>query len=276
LNLPDDSITVKTRWMVLPKNQCRNLPVWDYKVDRNLVPDLDGFSSIFWPNAVQVCESATAIRIPNIPEVSLARFFSIPLSTFSSTELSLLNAEWEKAQAFKKPGIATPEKADSGGLALAVGFHFTTREMPDWFWATLWWHPSPEQAPFGHDRPARRFQDTRWLNYLLDISVDMDWPEEGNAQPNSVFNPYLELQLRDGNKSNCMTCHARAFWRADSMTCKTPLLDYLPFGGYITWSKHDFLKCPEPRQNDTPNPGFDPATKLFVDFVWSLATPLTP
>jgi hypothetical protein len=101
-------------------------------------------------------------------------------------------------------------KANCGDYAVLVGFHFATRELKNWVWATFWWHNQPNQGPYAEDRPTTL--KGVWQNYLMTVSYDMDRPREADGKPHIAYNPYLEGLLFDGVTSNCMTCHRRATW----------------------------------------------------------------
>jgi hypothetical protein len=133
-----------------------------------------------------------------------------------------------------------PEVGDFLGL---VNFHFTTKEIPEWIWATLWWHDHPNNGPFAEGRVAAAAGP--WRNYLMDVAYSMDTPREYDGTPNACYNPWLEARFPNGMQSNCMTCHQRAVW---------PTVSFLP----VTRGS-----MPE---NDS---FFQNKTKL--DFLWSVA-----
>lgn len=124
--------------------------------------------------------------------------------------------------------------------------HYTTKEIPNWVWATFWWHDSPNAGKFATERPA--VLKGVWRNYLMNASYDMDKPVETNGTPRVVFNPYLEARFLNGVNSNCMTCHRRAVWAKDN-----PQPAFLP------------ITRGAPKPDD---PAFIDATS--VDFLWSL------
>jgi len=134
--------------------------------------------------------------------------------------------------------------AQVGDYAVFIGMHMTTKEIPDWVWATFWWHDRPDNGVFAADRPAS--VKGVWRNYLMDVSYSMDTPREYDGTPNSVFNPYLEARFPNGMGSNCMTCHQKSVWP-------------VPEEGFLPVTRG-------PRKPDDPL--FKSSTKL--DFLWSL------
>lgn len=270
ITLPGDSLTIKAVWEFVHPDKCLELPVWNFRgtKDRRVDPEAR-FLEVYWPDSIEVCSSPSASHVQRngrvIPEFPLSRFYNHRLSADEQSQIDRL---WSK----------TNNRAD-GDTAILLGIHFATRELENWFWATLWWHPSAGDWPYGHDRPARAFGDPRWSNYLLDVSVDMDWPFEGNASPNAVYNPYLELnKLEFGTRSNCMTCHARAFWGSGNvrpglirciseLTGKQVAFTAVTSEGSPTWSS-----CNEAETaTGTPLPTFDLMSELRTSFLWSLA-----
>jgi hypothetical protein len=148
----------------------------------------------------------------------------------------------------RRSGVNIPNlgEATPGDAVALVGFHFTTKEIPDWVWATLWWHDEPDSGPFAANRPSEVMGV--WRNYLMAEAYSMDTPNEADGTARIAFNPWLEAGFRDGAKSNCMTCHRRAVFAGQP-------------------SDRAFL----PVTRGTPpstDPRFQRATS--VDFLWSL------
>lgn len=97
-------------------------------------------------------------------------------------------------------------------LAL-VAIHITTREAPDWVWATLWWHDAPDEAPFGQDRPET--VGFPFDQFRMNVAQSADVPVEADGSQHISFNPYLEAGFALGTESNCLACHQRATWTAN-------------------------------------------------------------
>jgi mono/diheme cytochrome c family protein len=104
---------------------------------------------------------------------------------------------------------AIDTSARPGDWLVLLALHVTTKEIPDWVWATYWWHDRPEAGPFAAGRPATLAGP--WRNYLLDISYSSDTPREADGAPNIAFNPYVEV-FPAGTRSNCAACHQGAVW----------------------------------------------------------------
>jgi hypothetical protein len=130
---------------------------------------------------------------------------------------------------------------------ILVGLHFTTKEMVDWTWTTLWWHDMPDRGRFASGRPHS--VKNEWAHYLMDVSYDMDLPRERDGSPHICFNPWLEGLFPGGYTSNCMTCHRLAVWPGKSVPA-----NLLP----VTRGKLS-----------ADHPLFSGKAKL--DFLWSLA-----
>jgi hypothetical protein len=88
------------------------------------------------------------------------------------------------------------------GDRVLVGAHITTKALPDWTWATFWWHDGPSDAPAEVTGAAR--------HYRMCAAFEAGEP---------CFNPWLEGRFPDGDTSSCLTCHQRAVVGAT---------DYLP------------------------------------------------
>ena len=82
---------------------------------------------------------------------------------------------------------------------ILVGAHLTTKALPDWTWATFWWHDRPDDGPYAAGRPDDVRDAAR--HYLMNAAFTADEP---------CFNPYLEARFPDGESSSCLACHRRA------------------------------------------------------------------
>jgi hypothetical protein len=121
---------------------------------------------------------------------------------------------------------------DAAGLRWALrGVHFSTKEIAEWVWVSLWYHPKAE-GDFGADRPKSFERVAPYLkNFKMCVTTGT---EEGDTKPESHYrsdarlaslgeaiaesrkrvstkqwcaNPYLEPSFA---KSNCVTCHLAA------------------------------------------------------------------
>jgi hypothetical protein len=133
-----------------------------------------------------------------------------------------------------------------GDYVAFVAAHVTTREIPDWAWATFWWHDTPDATPYGADRPKTVVDMFR--NYRMNVTYSGDTPREPDGSPHVAFNPYLEAAFSFGPKSNCIACHQRAVLSTEGSGPVFPVIR-----GQL--SKQDPLF----------------AGKVRLDFLWSLA-----
>ncbi len=209
---PPESVAVKTAWWPVAAEGFTPLPVWDF----DPVPhDAEKNPPSTWRRvlAVQAADEPTATRadvefndLPyeNVPVVSISRLHHFELET--EDQVNAINAG-PQGRVVK---WVLRRQAEIGDYVALVAFHFTTREIPDWVWATLWWHDQPDGGPYAIGRPER--VEGVWRNYLMDVTFSGDTPREYDGAPNAVYNPWLEGFLRKGLSSNCLTCHQRATW----------------------------------------------------------------
>lgn len=222
-DFPGDAVTVKAMWRIVPASSSPGetwvLPVFDpterdasasyptNKWDRSVVLDMSG---------KDVPEGTTAdVNIPRQPRkarvVSINRFYHITLGA-------------EQARAVN---------ASPGDVAVLVGLHVATREIPTWVWATYWWHDRPDEGEFAAGRPGE-IAGSVWGNYLMNVEFGDGRNGASKAPRRPVFNPYLEAQLKRGITSNCFSCHQQAsltseLYQAPSSPVRTfPLSDSDP------------------------------------------------
>lgn len=237
---PVNAVSIKTVWWVVKETGLTAMPIWDNQPTK---PDEQGNDYPDWARAVAVDPTRTTIPEDEKRDV----FFNgvlrknshvVPLSKFYGFKITE-----NEIEAVRNSGAPNAADAQIGDYAVLIAFHFTTKEIPDWIWATLWWHDKPNDGPFAANRTKE--VPGVWRNYLMDVTFSTDTPKEGDGTPNIAFNPWLEARFPNGMKSNCMTCHQRAVWRPAS---------FLPVtrGGLPA--------------ND---PFFTNKTKL--DFLWSIA-----
>lgn len=237
-DFPAKAMSLKTAWFLVKATGLTAMPIWDEKPRQPTYPPL---APETWERIVVVDPSRDVIppgeRVnQNHNGKSFPNSRVVPLSAFYSFKLTQ-----EIVDSLRTATIFGDAPQVGDYLAL-VGFHYTTKEIPDWVWATLWWHDEPDQAPYGSGRP-----DTVrgvWRNYKMDVALSMDVPQESDGSAKVIFNPWLESQFPNGANSNCMTCHQRAVW---------PAVSFLP----VT------------RGALPPNaPLFQQRTKM--DFLWSI------
>jgi hypothetical protein len=193
---PTKAMSLKLVWMPVSKEGKTPLPIWDEQAPVSHAPRQPAQT---WKRRVVVDPSRETI--PSEETVDLAGFPKskvVPLKAFYHFAMDA-----SQAAAFG---------AAEGDYAVLVAMHYTTKEIPNWVWATFWWHDQPNDGQFAADRPNETKLKAPWRNYLMDAAYDMDFPKESNNMPNAVFNPWLEARFDNGVNSNCMTCHQRAVW----------------------------------------------------------------
>lgn len=210
---PHAAIAVKTIWSVVAKDGLTVLPVWDGELDQPEVKVSPPYPSDVWPRCVAVAPGpGTAARTTadvtcNKRPVTAAVIGLDSFYHFQITEAELKSVTDAVGPA---PKDGTPEKIAVGDYAILLGIHFTTREIPNWVWATAWWHDRPDQAPFGSDRPDN--VTGVWRNYMMNSGYSRDVPLAVDGGPATVWNPYIEGKYPNGMRSNCMSCHVRAVY----------------------------------------------------------------
>jgi hypothetical protein len=135
-----------------------------------------------------------------------------------------------------------------GDHVILTGMHFTTKEIPDWVWATFWWHDKPSDGPFGADIPSA--VQGVWRNFRMDVAYSTDLPLEYDSTPKVAFNPYIE-SFAFGSATNCMACHQQARW---------------PKGGF---PEGDQGFDPSQRGKLAPDDGFFDGS-IRTDFLWAI------
>lgn len=205
---PKEAVSLKIVWWLVKNNGLTPMPIWDGKPTQ---PDQMGNDYPTWARFVAVDPSRS--QIPDGEKSDI--FFEgnlkknshvVPLANFYSFQIS--QNEIAAVQSVLGPD------AQVGDYAAVVAMHVTTKEIPDWVWATFWWHDKPSDGPFSEDRPSA--VPNVWRNYLMDVTFSADTPKESDGTPNVCFNPWLEARFSGGLKSNCMACHQRSVWTKES------------------------------------------------------------
>jgi hypothetical protein len=153
---------------------------------------------------------------------------------------------------------------------ILLGFHVTTKEIPNWTWQTFWWSGRPggdgnQNYPFSTESPALQAAvGSQWSHFVMTTTFGKP-PSDNTHLPAIVYNPYLEglLTNGDGTKSNCASCHQYA-----AFATAAPL-DHATLGYQlgIVRSGDSPLSC----SSADPNPAsyFEGAEKM--DCLWSLS-----
>lgn len=210
---PRSAIALKLVWYPLHRDRPTTLPIWDGTPAR---PDALGNPDRTWPRQITID-----------PRTDLDRFLHRPL-----TPADLPSAR----------RVAHDPTLAAGDPVILLGMHVTTKEIPDWVWATYWWHDDPD-ALLGADRPATITGAAR--HYVMDVAYSASTPLADDHGPHACMNPWLEARFPSGLHSNCLTCHQRAAFGAG---------DYLPVTRAL-------LRPTDPYFSN----------KTTTDFLWSLA-----
>jgi len=161
-----------------------------------------------------------------------------------------------------------------------TALHITTKDLPNWFWATFEHRDNaPSEAeggvpghvgfvdpsvdrytcpdnPTGCDRAPDVVQGTKWSNYVL-RGTQIDFVT-GRGQPTILVNSVIEAPFQD--TSSCITCHARAAYEtnANFLSIFRPTS---PLAG--------FVGAPDPAWffSDVAQ---ETVSHMQTDFVWAL------
>lgn len=135
---------------------------------------------------------------------------SVPLSCFYSIEVTQQDADWANQHITDGlVSLAFVGSVHAGDYLVLTGVHVTTKETPDWIWATFWWSTNAADDRKAAGRPSS--VRGKWRNFLMDTTLSATTPTESDGGPKICFNPYLELNLpHDGDISNCLQCHSKA------------------------------------------------------------------
>ena len=234
---PREAVSLKTVWWLVKPTGVTAMPIWDgtpaHPVSQPNPP-------ASWSRFVAVDPTREQIPADERRDVMFGGQLKpnshvVPLKSFYNFQITQNEIDAIRS-------VRGFEQAQVGDFVALVAMHMTTKEIPDWLWATFWWHDEPNTGAFSNDRPDA--VAGVWRNYLMDATLSGDIPKAADSGPEITFNPWLE-NFSNGSVSNCLTCHRRAVW---------PLVGFLP----VTRGRL--------ADND---PLFTTRTKL--DFLWSVA-----
>lgn len=196
-----------------------------------------------------------------------------------------VKAQWRPIEEAQKPRYHWHEFTDAHGDKLLFGLtalHVTTKDLPNWFWATFehvdnperegaepWLLPSRDTAagPDGYP-PQRGIEGTPWQYYRLRGTQIEFVDSTGN--PTLLANAQIEQGFQ--TTSSCIACHARATIEPASGSQVVDRLAVFErdFGLVVVGS----VGAPDPGLFDAKQ-FIDPVTGqlryLQLDFVWSLS-----
>lgn len=228
-DFPRTAMSLKTTWWVVKKNQKTGMYIWDEKPEADPAPNQ---AAPTWKRAIAI--DPTRDQVPADEKMTIPirgkdfpNSHVVPLKAFyyfvaTEEDLPSLNNNVPLG-ASEDPNLG---RVEVGDFLVLAALHYTTKEIPNWVWATFWWHDQPDKGPYGENRPDNTFLKGVWRNYKMDVAFDMTVPTEPGGKPNAVFNPWLEARFGNGVHSNCMTCHQLATWnRQDFSVTRGPLPD---------------------------------------------------
>jgi hypothetical protein len=248
---PADSISLKTVWWPVKKDQSTPMPIWD---PETVAPGSTSNSYPTWKRVVVIDPTRTNIPPnetatvnfhgpkPASHVVGLDKFHYVVVDAQTATN-AMANP---RLSSFIRDVFGNNRPLQEGDFVVFAGTHLTTKEIDDWVWGTFWWHDRPDAGPFAADRTDN--VKGVWRNYLMSASYDLNLPLEPDGKPHITFNPWLEAGFKNGIVSNCMNCHHRA------SIPPPPPPTFLPI----------FRGNPDP--ND---PAYAPGL-LRTDFLWSI------
>jgi hypothetical protein len=218
-DFPRSAIVIKQLWFPVHRDRPVSVPIWDATPAN---ADAAGNPPRTWPRRITIDPRGGAGTVP------LTAFLT---RTLGGDELAAARR------------VAHDPDLAAGDVLVLLAMHVTTKEIPDWVWATYWWHDRPDDGAFAAGRPAAITGAAR--HYLMDVAFDAESPREPDGSPHVCMNPWLEARFPGGLHSNCLTCHQRAAFGAP---------DYLP----VTRATLD-----------DDDPYF--RGKTTTDFLWTLA-----
>jgi hypothetical protein len=171
-----------------------------------------------------------------------------------------IKAQWRRLTPQQDPAryhtaaIARNGVAETWGL---TSLHITTKDLPNWFWATFEHidNPDREAEVPSRDRAGlpSALKGTKWEHYAL-RGTQVDFTT-ARGVPTILASSQIERRFQ--RTSSCITCHARATIAADSTRLRV-------FRG----PNDGFVGTPDPNWFLS---GPDGSQKFFqMDFVWSL------
>lgn len=251
------SIVLKTVWEVAHMNS---------KKGRDLAGPIDTWNSALWNevHSGDVDPSSFAKRLVMIDTGKSAKCRNrdygddekVPLGCFYSYKLMQADID-----AF--PHILSAVNVHHfvpGDYLILVGMHVTTKEIPQWVWATFWWDNHAFSDSHKSGRPSTLGQ--KWRHFLMETTLSGFTPIEKDGGPKIAFNPYLETKITNGIISNCLQCHDEAAYGSQS-TINPYELGILSRDGRT-------LASGKPLDPGYPHGG------VRTDFIWSIADAQNP
>ncbi|HET9282325.1 MAG TPA: hypothetical protein VFR24_10225 [Candidatus Angelobacter sp.] len=249
------AVALKTFWqlVIADANGIGQLETWKQELWNNIQQPNDNNIDRFRTSTVRVDTKSTAEcenrDYGDDEVVPLKCFYAIQLT---QEDVDALNASPPRLVAISDTGIIP------GNYLVLVAVHVTTKEIPDWVWATFWWDNHGISDPRAAERP--KTIKPRWSHFLMETTLSGTTPLETDGGPKICFNPYLETPLRNGAISNCLQCHSKAAYGPPSRISAYDL-GVLGRDGKTLASG----KAPDPHYFDN---------RVQTDFIWSIANSL--
>ena len=251
------AVVLKTFWELLIPGQdgIGELSTWNQEVWNNIQQENDPNIARFQIPTLRV---ATTSESP-CQNRDYANDETVPISCFYAFKLSQQDVDALRAS---PPDLVA--LSDSGVVAdnflVLVAVHVTTKEIPDWVWATFWWDNHGVSDSRADGRPGTI--GPKWRHFLMENTLSGTTPTEKDGGPKICFNPYLETAIPNGVISNCLQCHSKAAYGPPSRIGAYDL-GILGRNGSTLASHRD----PDPHYFDN---------RVQTDFMWSVADAQNP
>lgn len=271
---PNTAITIKPSFLVgHVSDKVVKIPAWPGPPNPAVnFPDTDWNSWVYVDMSQTKPSGKSVIPVPNgNPTPAQIAAATCNLGDFIYYRLDSAAAAYVNQQQSSQ-GV----KAQAGDVALLVAMHVTTKEISNWTWQTFFWAPDPNNPPLPSDAVAAAQRPSQLSpaasHYAVSTTYAMVRPNQPitggtNTGVSAVigYNPYLEPNLGQlnypntnpnnlspafmwGVQSNCMSCHAQAYYPAN-----------------FIYTADQYV--------DMRNPTFFNGT-VQLDFAWSIAANL--
>jgi hypothetical protein len=254
-SFPAGSVVLKTAWQVVYErkgNHTGPLYVWDPEIGKAM-------QAVGKDQAKDPSQFGSSVTIDTTPgrrcnDVDYRDL--VPLSCFYYYKIKSKQDLKSLPTSLAIFAGSDPPAAENAYFVL-VAVHVTTKETPDWVWATFWWSNRATQGPFAFYRPSGL--QGEWRHFLMDTTLSEETPHDSDGGNKICFNPYLEAKFNNGIVSNCIQCHKRAIYPGKN-------------NGYalgLPWRDGNAA-------NEVPPDPHYYEGSVRTDFLWSITTPQNP
>lgn len=249
---PFDSgaVVLKTVWarMVVGNDSVGTFWAWDPEVWNTIQKPNESIDNFYKPSIKVQIDSKAKCRNGDYSDEEI-----VPISCFYAFQVT--QTDMDALKAFPESlSIITNTGTVRGNYLVLVGVHVTTKEIPDWVWATFWWGRKGKSDPKAADRP--KGIAPLWNHFLMDTTLSTMTPREKDKGPKICFNPNLET-MQNGAISNCMQCHSKAGYGSKSALNPYDL-------GILGRDGRTLASGNIPSSTSS-------ATGVETDFIWSIA-----